>query len=504
MSGTDKYIFQEDARQEEARLNREALNLLRYLRMTLKVTKIYEPGNQIVHEQIHLLFSLLQSLLQSQKEAVLLLRQNTLFFNGSRVRFSFRNYDLVKSIIGEMSKRSIGLLRFLPDLSEEELKNFLFILAPKRLSGSAVFEGLVRDMEQKEIKNIRLEKLALVDVLTGNEEDVVKIFFLAIAHLKGIFGRLMRGESFSLNMTRRLMHSLFNHISHNEAFALGLTTIKNFDDYTLNHSVNVCILSIALGRRLGLDKRELTDLGISAFLHDYGKMEIPKEILDKPGKLEAEERRLMERHSQIGAQKLLRLKEYSPVPVGAINVAIEHHVREDLTGYPRYYKKKNISLYSKIVRMCDIFDALSTPRPYRDKVFTRDEALKIMIAEAGDGFNPILLKVFVQMLGLFPVGTLVQLDTGELAIVFEPNPEPSLAFRPKVKIITNRQGHRIDGDVVDTAAVLSETNVFERTIVRSLDPAKFGIQVSDYFLARVQAVPPPESPAAGEATGPNS
>jgi HD-GYP domain-containing protein (c-di-GMP phosphodiesterase class II) len=486
MSRPDKDLFQDDARREEARLNKEALVLLRYLKMTMKVTKIYDPGNQIVQEQIRLLFSLLQTLVQQEKEAVLLLRQTSLFFNGSRVRFSFSNYDLVKSMTGEMMKRDIGLLRFLPGLSEEELKSFLLILAKKRPAEESLFDGLIKDMQEKRISHIEIEKIAQIDVFTGNEEDAVKIFFLGIAHLKEIFGRLMRGETLSLNMTRRLMHSLFNHISHNEAFALGLTTIKNFDDYTLNHSVNVCILAIALGRRLGLEKHELTDLGISAFFHDYGKMEIPKEILDKPGKLEAEERALMECHSQIGAQKLLRLKEVSPVPVGAINVAIEHHVREDLTGYPRYHKKKTISLFSKIVRMCDIFDALSTPRPYRDKTFTRDEVLRMMMAESGDGFNPILLKVFVQMLGLYPVGTLVQLDTKELAIVFEPNPDPALALRPKVKMITDREGHKIDGEVVDTAAVHPETNNYERSIIRSLDPAKYGIHVADYFLARGQ------------------
>jgi hypothetical protein len=117
----------------------------------------------------------------------------------------------------------------------------------------------------------------------------------------------------------------------------------------------------------------------------------------------------------------------------------------------------------------------------------------MMMAEAGDGFNPILLKVFVQMLGLYPVGTLVQLDTRELAIVFEPNPDRSLALRPKVKIITDRQGRKIDGEVVDTAAVHPETNAFELTIIRSLDPAKYGIRVADYFLARGQAAASPEA-----------
>jgi len=487
MSKPEKEILTTDIKKEEIRVNRAALAILSHLKMAFKVSKIYDPTNQIVQAQTRILFSLLGTVLRQEGEVSFLLRQSTLFFNGSKVRFAFNNYDLFRFLAGEMKRRGIGLVNFLPELTEDEIKSFFSLLArkPSRLETS--FEEFTQGLTQRKILHIYVEPPSPYDAFQGGEREAIRVFFLGISHLKELFEKFKRGEALPINITRRLMHSLFSHIVNDEAFALGLTNIKNFDDYTLNHSMNVCILSIALGRRLGLDKNELADLGIAAFFHDYGKMEIPKEILDKPGKLEKEERELVETHPQLGAEKLLRLKESSALPVGAINVAMEHHIKEDLNGYPLYQKKKNIALYSKIVKVCDVFDALTTQRPYRAHTYTRDEALAVMVVDSGVGFDPIILKVFVQMMGLYPVGSLVQLDTRELGIVFEPNPEPSLSNRPKVRLITDPIGKKIGGEVVDLNEVDPETKRPRRTILRSLDPAKYDIRVADYFLDKAQS-----------------
>lgn len=490
MSKPEKDVLSPNLKKEEILINRAALAILRHFKMAFKVSKIYDPTNQIVQTQTHILFSLLETVIRQESEVSFLLRQSTLFFNGSRIRFAFNNYDLSRFLGGEMRRRGIGLINFLPGLTEDEIKSCLLLLArkPSRLETS--FEEFTQDLTQRRILHIYVEPPSPHDIFQGGEREAIRIFFMGIAHLKEVFEKFKRGEALPINITRRLMHSLFSHIVNDEAFALGLTNIKNFDDYTLNHSLNVCILSIALGRRLGLDKNELTDLGIAAFFHDYGKMEIPKEILDKPGKLETAERKLIETHPQLGAEMLLRLKETSALPVEAINVAMEHHIKEDLNGYPLYQKKKNISFYSKIVKVCDVFDALTTQRPYRAHTYTREEALAVMVVDAGVGFDPIILKVFVQMMGLYPVGSLVQLDTRELGIVFEPNPEPSLSNRPKVRLITDPIGKKIGGEIVDLTEVDPETKRPRRSILRSLDPAKYDIRVADYFLDKAQSAEP--------------
>jgi HD-GYP domain-containing protein (c-di-GMP phosphodiesterase class II) len=282
------------------------------------------------------------------------------------------------------------------------------------------------------------------------------------------------------------MQAVYNHIVDNESFVFGLTNLKNYDEYTLNHSVNVCLLATALGRRLGLSRGEIVDLGIAAFFHDLGKLEIPLEILNKPAKLSDGEREVMEQHPFKGAEKLVLLKESKHLPLRAIHVALEHHIKEDLTGYPRYFKKEDVNLFSKIVKVVDVFDAVTTKRVYRTKDFTRAEALSLMLEQSGTEFNPIILKAFVNLMGVFPIGSFVALNTGELGIVFDLNPDPKLLFQPSVKLITDASGNKVDGEIVDLSEMDAETGRFHRTIATALNPNDYGIEVADYFLARAQ------------------
>jgi putative nucleotidyltransferase with HDIG domain len=279
------------------------------------------------------------------------------------------------------------------------------------------------------------------------------------------------------------MQSIYNHIVDNESFVFGLTNLKNYDEYTLNHSVNVCLLATALGRRLGLNRGELVDLGIAAFFHDLGKLETPLEILNKPAKLDDDERVIMEQHPFKGAEKLVLLKESRRLPLRAIHVAMEHHIKEDLTGYPRYFRKDDVNLFSKIVKVVDFFDAITTKRVYRTKVFTRSEALSLMMEQSGTEFNPVILKAFVSLMGVFPIGSLVALSTSEVGIVYDLNPDPKLILRPSVKVIADKLGNKVNGDVVDLAERDPETGRYLRTIATALNPQDYGIEVADYFLA---------------------
>jgi putative nucleotidyltransferase with HDIG domain len=299
-----------------------------------------------------------------------------------------------------------------------------------------------------------------------------------------VFEKQKQRGAFNLNLTRRWMQSIFNHLVDDESFVYGLTNIKNYDEYTLNHSVNVCILAVALGRRLGLTREELSDLGVSAFLHDLGKLEVPKEILDKPAVLSDEERNIVEGHVHHGAEKLIELKSARRLPLRAVQVALEHHLKVDMSGYPKYVRKKTTSLFSKIVKIVDYFDAITTKRVYRPGVMTREEALAVMRKKSGDEFDPLLIKVFSSMIGAYPIGSLVVLDGGEIGIVFEANPHPAFQLRPKVKIISDLKKNMLDGEIVDLAEIDPSTTKFKRSIVKSLNADKYGINVSEYFLAK--------------------
>jgi putative nucleotidyltransferase with HDIG domain len=468
-------------------LVKQAINILKGMHMAFKNMKIYEPNNRLVRDQIDAVFQVIQNLYKTENEIAFAIRQSTLFLNGTKVHFTFSNYYLFRFLSEELTKRDISVLRFHPGIKEEELSEFVLFLAKKVKETKNPYKNFLTNLKEHNITHIDIEKVQPHDESRLSERDTTKIFFLGITHLKEMFEMLKQEERIPLTTTRRLMQSIFNHIVNNEYFAYGLTTIKNFDEYTLNHSINVCILSISLGRKLGLDRNELAELGISAFFHDFGKTEIPKEILTKPGKLDEKERDIIEKHPYLGAEKLIQLRETSRLPLRAVNVAMEHHVKEDLSGYPKYQKKRHVNLYSKIVKICDFYDALTTKRPYRKRVFTRDETLGMMMEKSGIEFDAILLKVFSAMMGTYPVGTLVLLNTGEIGIVFETNPEPSLLLRPKVKIITDSNGNKKDGELVDLSEKDPLKNTYKKSIVKTLDPHRYNIPVSDYFLLRAQS-----------------
>jgi HD-GYP domain-containing protein (c-di-GMP phosphodiesterase class II) len=463
-----------------------AVEMITKLNVLLKSAKIYQPNNLLFRRQIEFFMKLIQKALEEAGEAHFTARQSTLFFNNIRLKYGYANYHFFRHVLQELKKKEIGGILFEPGLNDEDLTSFMLLLAKVEDKSTAPFKVLAEEMRDQDIHHIVLEMMLPAELAPRRERDAARVFFLGISHLEEAFETEYRQEKIKLNTTRRLMQAIFNHIVDNESFVQGLTNIKNFHEYTLNHSMNVCILSVALGRRLGLDRNELVDLGISSFFHDFGKLDTPKEILEKPSKLEDQEREIIEKHPYQGAQKLVHFKEFRNLPLRAIHVALEHHIKEDLTGYPRYFKRKTTNLFSKIVKITDVFDAITTKRVYRTKEFTRDEALNLMLAQSGQEFQPVLLREFVKMMGVYPVGTLVALTTGELGIVVENNSETMFLLRPKVRLITEASGNKIEGDVVDLSETEPGAKTYARTIVKTLDPEKYRIRVADYFLAQAE------------------
>jgi putative nucleotidyltransferase with HDIG domain len=479
------YSGQNESPEEKTIIDPE--EILVKLHIALKIVRLYEPNNLMFLKQLKSLYAYIHGFFQREGDAVFSLKQDTIFFNRNKVKFAFYNFHIFKFVIGEFKRKEIGSLSFEPGLTEEELKQFLVLLSKGDSKATVPFDEFKAELQKSGIRHVTIEKISALELMTSRERAAVKNFYLGIMHLHGLFEQGDEHKLLRLNTTRRLIQNLLTNIIENEAFILGLTNIKNHDEYTLNHSINVCLLSMALGRRLGLDKKELLNLGISAFFHDIGKLDTPLEILNKPGKLTDEERAVMEKHTYQGAERLAQMDEHSLLPLGALQVSLEHHIKEDFTGYPRYYKRSTVNLFSKIVKIIDFFDAITTSRVYRKKAFTRDQAMALMVEKSGTEFHPLLLKIFINMLGGYPVGTLVLLDSGEMAIVVETNPEISFFRRPKVKLIVDRSGKKIDGETIDLAETDSQTGKYSRTIVKSLDPEAYRIDTSDYFIVQAEA-----------------
>jgi HD-GYP domain-containing protein (c-di-GMP phosphodiesterase class II) len=452
-----------------------------------KIARIHDAGNDAFQKHGRLLYRSIERLLASEeKDISLRIRHSSFLLNAVRLKSSLGTHPIFKSVMEEMRERELDAVTFKSGLTIDEFFRFMPIFARRDRKEGSKFARLQAELDAAEVLHVGLEKATELKTPSNPYRSTARIFFLSIVHLKESFRRNQNDLGIKVHTTRRLMQSIYNHVVENESFAFGLTNLKNHDEYTLNHSVNVCFLATALGRCLGLNRGEIVDLGIAAFFHDLGKLETPLEILNKPDKLDAGEREIMEQHPFKGAQKLVLLKESQRLPLRAIHVAMQHHLKEDLTGYPRSYDKADVNLFSKIVKVVDYFDAITTKRVYRTKVFTRSEALSLMLEQAAAEFNPVILKAFVYLMGVFPIGSLVLLSTGEMAIVFELNPDPKLVLRPTVKLITDAAGNRIDGDTADLSEKDPATGRFVRTIVKALNPAEYGVEVSDYFLAQAQ------------------
>lgn len=251
--------------------------------------------------------------------------------------------------------------------------------------------------------------------------------------IDNVFADVQSGRIPDLKEVRETVANMVESIVRNPDAQLCLAQLKNRDEYTAQHSVNVCVLTITFGRHLGLSVRQLNLAGMGALLHDIGKLRTPLEILNKPGKLTDEEFAIMRAHPHHGREIL----EASPgIPPAVIDVAFTHHERLYGHGYPRGLKADEISLWSKMVAIVDVYDAITSDRIYHDGM-NATEALTRMYEWRERDFDPVLLEQFTQCIGIYPIGTLVELHGGEVGIVISTNPE--LRLRPKVLVVLDEE-----------------------------------------------------------------
>jgi HD-GYP domain-containing protein (c-di-GMP phosphodiesterase class II) len=290
------------------------------------------------------------------------------------------------------------------------------------------------------------------------------------------------GQSPNLKKIKRVVQGIVDQILADETSLVGLTTIRDYDDYTFTHSVNVCIFSVALGRRLGLSRLQLYDIGIAALFHDIGKSRVPVEVLNKADLLSDEEWVLMSAHPWLGVLALFQIREQQEFPYRSMVVAYEHHMKRDATGYPRGPRTTSIAFYSKIIAIADGFDAATSRRAYQNEPMNPASVLAEMRDNGRRGMDPVVVKAFVNLLGIYPVGTFVVLDTFELAIVHSASSNPDMVSRPMALVVSDELGNvRHPGDLVDLAEV-DESGNFRRTIIKTADPERYGIRVGDYCL----------------------
>jgi len=238
-----------------------------------------------------------------------------------------------------------------------------------------------------------------------------QIFQQGKPQVMAMFNEARLGHSLNLAGTLDLVDEIAGSIRREPTALLSVARLKNHDDYTYLHSMAVCGLMITLAQKLGLEDKQVLRVGMGGLLHDVGKAAVPLEILNKPGKLTDEEFEVMRQHPVIGAQMLME----ADADADLLDIALHHHEKYDGSGYPHQLQGEEISLYSRMAAVCDVYDALTSTRVYR-KGWTPAEAMHNMLSWRGH-FDHQVLHTFVRAIGIYPVGSLVRLASGRVALV---------------------------------------------------------------------------------------
>jgi len=313
-----------------------------------------------------------------------------------------------------------------------------------------------------------LEPIPIEDEIPRARE----VYFSALDTAREFTIDARAGRQVNIGKVRENVENLIDSAFRNRDAALAILKLKSYDEYIFTHSLNVSVLAIGMGFHLSLSRSDILNLGLGAMLHDLGKTGVPLEILNKKGRLTEDEYETVKHHPVIGADLLEKNKE---VPPQTIDMTRHHHERIDGSGYPDHLAGEELNSMMTITSLADVYDALSSDRVYHKGLLPHD-ALKTIFALRDKQFNGLWIERFVQCLGIYPAGTLVRLNSGEIGVVSSVN--RGLLLRPIIRPIFNRFGGRVpDKSYLD----LQESRYLDRNIIEVLDPKELKLDLSSYF-----------------------
>lgn len=462
---------------EDREIHRSGQDIINQLAVILRTAQIHDPGNIAVTSAIERFILLINQLIASEPSVALELIGEFFYIADVRIRYSMEHLLNFDFLVREFKRREIGRVIFRDPVRADDVQVFLKAFIASGYSDSP-YEKMLDIMRQSENIDVdRLQKIAEEEV--DARKVIKKSYFNAVSYTRGVMTKIKQGEKVNIKKAKRIVESMVDHLIEEEKFLMGMTAIKDYDEYTYHHSVNVSILSIALGQRLGLNRKVLTEIGLVALFHDIGKIEIPNEVLNKATNFTEDEWKIMKKHPVWGVKAILKLRAMDTSAIRAAVVSFEHHMNYDLSGYPKVRQYTELDFYSRLVSLADQYDAMTSSRVYSRIPLSPDKALSIMMERSGIQLDPILFKFFINMVGVFPIGTLVMLDTKELGLVYES--DVVFADRPRVLLIIDNKGERVNGPVINLTEKDTAGKYF-RTIVKTLDPNKYKINLAEYLL----------------------
>lgn len=303
-----------------------------------------------------------------------------------------------------------------------------------------------------------------------------EVHTLASKTVTDLFSEIRLGAEVDGAKVKQAVNGCVDSILRNPDASVWMTRIQAKDEGTAQHSLNVAALSIIMAKAMNLSNRELEDIGVCAMLHDVGKTSIPTHILNKQGQLTDEEREEIRKHTRYGRDILISTKS---VMSGAADVAHSHHERPDGKGYPRGLTTEKIPLYAKIVAIAEAYDVITTKQLYRNAL-SPSEAIQELYAHRGTQFDEDLVIKFIDSVGIFPPGSIVEMQNGEIGIVLSSTGDK---LRPRVIMILDAEFEAIEQRMVDLSQMDTDTAGNPYQIKTTLSDGTHGINVEDFQRA---------------------
>jgi putative nucleotidyltransferase with HDIG domain len=445
-------------------------DLVRRLAAAVRSATLYAPSHPLVQRSVDALVSLCGSIAQTADAIVIGFIGDEVVVNAQRLPKSAAALVGFARAVREREVEKITIQR---GVTRDEFRTLIFELADRRAASP-----LASRLQQNGVRRIVIGRLAVEadDEAAGTGIAAArKIYGTAVETAEQLWQQAKAGDKPDPNAARTIIDSLARLVGGDRTSLLALTALKRYDNYTFTHMVNVSVLAMAQARSLDIEGALLREFGFAALMHDIGKVNTPQEVLNKPDKLTREEFDIMQRHVVDGAHILRRTPE---MPALAPVVAFEHHLRQDLSGYPAGIGHRALNLCTQIVSIADVYDALRSTRVYREGL-PSDRIKSIMGKKDDPAFNQKLLRRFINLIGLFPIGTLVRLQTEEVGVVTHEHPTDP--FRPQVKLIRDRDGQTLEEPPLVNTWEVDGRGDYTWAVVEAVDPEAAGIDPLQYM-----------------------
>ena len=432
----------------------------------------YPRGHVVVKDNVTALMSAIEQYHQDGVDVPLVFFDNEVLLGEQLLAQESVIFD---QLIRDMTESGMTSVTFLQGLDIDELERSLQVLS---LDGNAIEQmgGLEDAVASMSVPHVQIGTVAFArdagDFDSREDSNNRHAYMHAIDAVREFGSRAAADKPVSVYQVRDAARSIVDNVLGNKTAMIELSGLKSHDEYTFFHSVNVTILSVALGSLISSNRRFLNSLGVGALMHDIGKMTVDLDIINKQGPLSAAEWDRMRLHPVHGAETAAMMRGLDR---SSIVVILEHHMRYDLDGYPERTPRRPQHLTSRIVALCDAYDAMTSRRSYAE-ARPQDEAMEILAKNAGTAFDPVLVRMFTQMMGIYPPRSVVRLSSGEVAIVIKPNTD---IVAPIVRVITDGDGAFIDPYDLDLS---DEGKSGDRHVEQCLDAAALNIEVDDYLL----------------------